>query len=83
LSVRIGVYVVGMSTQTSQTTSERLALPVGEVAELLGVSERHVWQLAASGRLPKPIRLGRSVRWLRDDLVAHLASLRDRRAGGV
>lgn len=40
------------------------------MAELLGVSERHIWGLNASGRLPAPIRLGRSVRWNRDEIVA-------------
>ena len=43
--------------------TERLALSAREVAELLGVSQRHVWKLMASGRIPKPFRLGRAVRW--------------------
>jgi excisionase family DNA binding protein len=54
----------------------RLGLSAAEVAELLGISRRHVWKLLASGRLPEPIRLGRSVRWLRDDLLAHLEGLK-------
>lgn len=43
--------------------TERLALSAREVAKLLGVSQRHVWKLLASGRIPKPFRLGRAVRW--------------------
>jgi excisionase family DNA binding protein len=43
--------------------SERLALSAREVAKLLGVSQRHVWKLLAAGRMPKPFRLGRSVKW--------------------
>ena len=42
---------------------ERLALSADEVAKLLGISERHLWALNSSGRLPRPLRLGRSVRW--------------------
>ncbi|MDY7108774.1 MAG: helix-turn-helix domain-containing protein [Planctomycetota bacterium] len=54
-----------------QTTSpERLAIPASEVAKLLSVSERHVWTLHATGRLPRPIRLGRSVRWDYAELLA-------------
>ena len=34
-----------------------------ELAGLLNVSLRHVQSLKAAGRLPRPIRLGRSVRW--------------------
>jgi prophage regulatory protein len=46
---------------------ERL-LGVREVANRLGVSTRQVWKLASSGRLPAPVRLGRSVRWRESDV---------------
>ena len=49
---------------------ERLALSVNEVAELLGVSIRHVWALHASAQIPRPLKLGRSCRWVRTDLLA-------------
>ena len=52
-----------MDSSSHTTAPERLALPAAEVAELLGVSERHVWALNSSGRLPRPLRFGRSVRW--------------------
>ena len=44
------------------------------LAKLLQVSLRHVNALNASGRLPKPIRLGRSVRWPREELVRWIAA---------
>lgn len=50
---------------------EKLALRVEEVAELLSISDRHVWVLVRQGKFPKPIRLGGSTRWLRDDVVAY------------
>lgn len=71
-----------MSTKTNPNTPERLALSVRDVAELLGISTRHCWKLAASGRLPQPIRLGRSVRWIYTDILAHLESLKRDGAGG-
>ena len=49
-------------------THNSMALPANEVAEMLNVSVRHVLALNASGRLPRPVRLGRSVRWLADEL---------------
>jgi len=52
----------------------RLALSADEVAEALGISRAHVWKLASTGRLPKPVRLGRAVRWARKDLEEWLAA---------
>jgi excisionase family DNA binding protein len=43
-------------------------LTVREVAAALKVSPRQIWKLAASGRLPPPVRLSRSVRWRRSDI---------------
>ena len=54
--------------------SERLALPAAEVAKLLGISQRHLWSLNSSGRLPNPLRLGRSARWFLPELRAWLAA---------
>jgi predicted DNA-binding transcriptional regulator AlpA len=41
-------------------------LDVNSVAGLLGVSTRMVWRLSDGGRMPRPIRLGRLVRWKSD-----------------
>jgi len=34
-----------------------------DIAELIGCNERTVHNLLAAGRIPKPVRLGRLVRW--------------------
>ena len=44
------------------------ALNVKELSEILSVSQRHVWRLSAAERLPRPVRMGRSVRWLERDI---------------
>ena len=62
----------GMSNATNSTEPERLALPAVEVAKLLGISERHAWALNSSGRLPRPVHLGRAVRWNLAELRAWL-----------
>ena len=41
----------------------RLTVGVEEVAEMLGVSSRHVRRLVDSGRMPPPARLGRLLKW--------------------
>jgi len=43
-------------------------LDVRAVAERLSVSARAIWKWQASGRLPAPVRLGRSVRWRSSDI---------------
>ena len=56
----------------SKAESDRLMpnlLDVRVVAELLGCCERHVYRMAYSGQMPKPIRLGRLVRWRRRELM--------------
>ena len=49
-----------------------LAISAGELAEQLGVSLRHVRRADSAGLVPKPIRIGRSVRWPVDEIRAWL-----------
>ena len=56
------------------------------VAALLGgCSQRHVYRLADSGRMPRPVKLGALVRWRRNELVEWVAAgcpiVRDVRGG--
>jgi len=46
---------------------ERL-LSIGAVAERLSVSPRAVWKWVSAGRMPAPVRIGRSVRWRARDI---------------
>lgn len=50
-------------------------LTTKQLAHLLGVSERHVHRQKAAGKLPSPIRLGRCVRWNRDDFIGPHAKI--------
>jgi len=64
-----------------KTVDAPVLLTAADVAGLLSVTVRHVRSLDASGRLPRPIRLGRAVRWSRSELLAWLdagAPSRDR-----
>jgi predicted DNA-binding transcriptional regulator AlpA len=47
-----------------------LLIDTKEVARLLDVSARTVWSMQVGKRLPKPIRIGRAVRWSYDDIKA-------------
>jgi excisionase family DNA binding protein len=34
-----------------------------ELARLMRVSERTLWRLLSAGKVPQPVRIGRSTRW--------------------
>ena len=62
------------------TFTAPLAYSAQHLAERLGVSLRHVRRMDAAGMLPKPIRLGRAVRWPAEDIHGWLkAGSPDRR----
>lgn len=47
--------------ETSEVTT--VLIPAGDVAAMLGVSERTLWRLLSAGKMPEPVRIGRSTRW--------------------
>lgn len=53
---------------TDKPESTPILLRDREVAELLAISRRSVWRLTSSGDLPRPIKLGKAVRWRRSDI---------------
>ena len=57
-------------TTTAHSSRERIALSARDVAQLLGVSERQVRRLTASGVLPQPALIGSRPRWDRDTVIA-------------
>ena len=50
------------------------------VAALLNVSQRHVHRMDALGQVPKPIRLGRTVRWNHEEIKEWIAAGAPRRS---
>lgn len=50
------------------------AITAKEFANLLGISQRHLWTLLAKKRVPQPIRLGRAVRWNRNHVMSWLSA---------
>jgi excisionase family DNA binding protein len=50
-----------------------LLIDTRELSKLLKVSERTIWSMQASGRMPAPIRIGRAVRWSYEGIKAWIA----------
>lgn len=62
-----------MRNTTHPPELERMALSAAELAQRLGISERHLWGCLANGRLgPQPIALGRSKKWNAAEVQAWL-----------
>jgi predicted DNA-binding transcriptional regulator AlpA len=56
-------------------------LSLKQLADFLGVSDRHLYRLKAAELLPPPIRIGRCNRWDPDEVVKHLADEKNGKAG--
>ncbi len=60
---------------TSETREgESLAYSAEQLAERFHVSLRHIRRMDSAGKLPKPVRLGRSVRWSAREIERWLAA---------
>ncbi|MCA9231911.1 MAG: helix-turn-helix domain-containing protein [Planctomycetales bacterium] len=46
-----------------------LMMTADELANTLQISKRQVWRLKAKGAIPKPVKIGTSVRWKRSDIL--------------
>lgn len=49
-------------------------LAADEVAQLLAVSPKSVRRMDLVGRLPRPVRLGRAVRWRHEEILDWVAA---------
>ena len=55
---------------TTATTTEPIAVDAAEAAAMFSCSVRHWRTLDVDGKVPSPVRLNRSVRWIVADLNA-------------
>ena len=64
----------GVSPGTESPSPAGRLLRAREVGQVLAVSTRSVWRLAAAGQIPPPVRFGGTTRWRQDDLTRFLGS---------
>lgn len=60
-------------SNSPDTEPAQLLDDVGAVAQMLGVSRRHVYRLSDADKMPRPVKLGAAVRWSRQAIVAWVA----------
>ncbi len=63
-----------MPNSTKPADSQARLLDVKTLAEWLDCSERHVYRLADSGRMPAPRKLGALARWIRTEIEDWIAA---------
>ncbi len=54
-------------------------LKVGEAAEVLAISIPSFWRRVADGSIPKPIKFGKSSRWLHSEIQEVIEDAKARR----
>lgn len=55
-------------TDAAVAKPDPLLLSAEALGELLQVSERSVWRLRSAGKLPRPVRVGGSIRWRKGEI---------------
>lgn len=70
----VGQVECGNEGRNGLSTGSIRLLNVTEVAEALGCTTRTVRRWAAEGRMPSPLRIGRTVRWRQSDLESWIAN---------
>lgn len=63
-----------MMLKGDEEMEEKMVLSIKEVAHLLNVSVRHIAGMDKKGLLPRPVRLGKSVRFVRVEIGAWIRS---------
>ena len=60
--------------ETKDTTNEIQLLTAKELGVRLSLSKRQIFRLNACGKLPKPLRIGGSVRWAESTIAKWLSA---------
>lgn len=48
--------------------NQQLVFSAKDLAKSLDVSLRHIQRMNSAGKLPRPVKLGRCLRWCRDEI---------------
>jgi len=56
-------YITPVAVVSIPPARQPLLVKAADLAKLLSVTERQIWRWKSSGKLPKPMKIGRSTRW--------------------
>jgi len=65
--------------ELNSSVADRRLLTIVEVSIIFGVCGRTVNRLVASGELPQPIKVGRTSRWLQEDIDEKICEMKHKR----
>lgn len=60
-------------SESGEIDQDSVLLSARHVAQMLQVSVRTLWRLLSAGELIKPVKIGHSVRWRKDELLRWIA----------
>lgn len=72
-SPHYAIAVVGRIQHWLDQQQPKLLLTVHEVASILNASPASIYRLSDGGRMPRPVKLGASVRWSRAEIENWIA----------
>ncbi len=59
---------------TADTQTEALLLSPEDVADLLDIGRSTLYRLSSAGKVPRPVKVGRSTKWRRREIEAWIAA---------
>lgn len=65
--------VTGTDAGRDSAPADSVLLDVQAVANVLGCSPRHVYRLADTGKMPRPVKIGALVRWSKATIESWIA----------
>ena len=65
---------------STKTLQDHEVLTTPEFAELARLHKQTIWKMRMAGEGPAPIRIGRRVLYLREDVMAYLREQREERS---
>jgi len=65
-----------MNTKCEYDENDRM-IAIKELEIFLGISRPTIYRLVAAGKFPKPIRIGRSTRWLWSEVDRYIKQLKE------
>lgn len=63
-----------MVNEIAGAGNEKALLSVRDLSEILGLGERTLWRHATTGKLPRPVSIGRLQRWRASDIRLWIAA---------
>ncbi|MDR1613855.1 MAG: AlpA family phage regulatory protein, partial [Planctomycetota bacterium] len=63
-----------MAQNDEATDDAAVMVDATQAAAMMGIHRATVFKLLSAGKFPRPVKLGRATRWVKDELLAWIAA---------